>query len=78
MLRAAFLSFLKALDPITATRLLLDVIMSKRGKQIKQTVLSNDSSDTPQRAQVPHLLTASNMNTQPVQLPQLPGASNQM
>ena len=78
MLRAAFLSFLKTLDPVTAARLLLDVIMSKRGKQTKPTTLSNDLSDTPQPAQVPHLLAASNMNTQPVQLPHLPGASNQL
>lgn len=33
LLRAAFMPFLKALDPVTAARLLLDVIMSKRNKQ---------------------------------------------
>jgi len=78
MLRAAFLPFLKALDPVTAARLLLDVIMSKRSKQCKPTAPLKDLSDTAQPAKVPHRLSANNMKKQPAQLPKLPGASNQL
>ena len=78
MLRAAFLPFLKALDPITAARLLLDVIMSKRGKHAKSTSTSKDLSDNPQPAQSAHLLSASNMKQQPAHVLQLAGASNHL
>ena len=78
LLRAAFLPFLKALDPVTAARLLLDVIMSKRSKQGKTKVNSKKSNDKLQPAQVAlsNILSASNVTQQPVESPQLTAASN--
>lgn len=60
LLRAAFMPFLKALDPVTAARLLLDVIMSKRNKQsTAKAKKSKKSNVAPQlsHARLHNLLT---------------------
>jgi len=79
LLRAAFMPFLKALDPVTAARLLLDVIMSKRNKQstvnAKKSKKSNVAPQLP-NDHLPNMLTKNTVTTTSVQAPQLPVSSS--